>query len=372
MQNIGVDCRLAGIQHAGIGRYIENLVKRLPISNTSYHWTFFFFNNAQAQQVLGELITHTRVKVVISPIDRYSLAEQFQLPRIFQKEKLDLLHVPHFNVPLFYRGKLVITIHDLLWHEYQGLGFTTLSPWLYYMKYVSYRFIVDHAVKNASHIIVPAKTIQQTLEKFYPNLSAKISVTKEGADEQISARIKKGESENSKKILVYVGSLYPHKNLKVVLQALHQLIDFELWIVGTRNVFQERVRTYVEQQKLTSQVHFLGYVPDKELGELLAQSFALVQPSLSEGFGLTGVEAMAMNVPVFASDIPIFHEIYQDGVVYFDPHSADSFVQAAQKFEKLPQSEKEDLVARAKKIARQYSWQKMAEETLEVYQKALQ
>ena len=131
MPTIGIDCRLAGLKHAGIGRYVANLVSRLPKLDSQINWVLFFSDSEQAQEVLPNNQDIPLIKIIFAPIKHYSLAEQVQLPTIFNQEKLDLLHVPHFNVPWFYKGKTVITIHDLLWHEYRGLNATTLSPWKY-------------------------------------------------------------------------------------------------------------------------------------------------------------------------------------------------------------------------------------------------
>lgn len=370
MPHIGVDCRLAGARHAGIGRYTENLVKRLPTLGPEFDWTFFFSDQKQAQEVLGKQISNQRVSMVIVPTRHYSLAEQIKLPQIFAAQELDLLHVPHFNVPLLYQGKFVITIHDLLWHEYQGTQFTTLPGWIYHLKYLGYRVVVSRAVHQARAIFVPAETIRQTLIKFYPVLKSKVHVTKEGVDEQLK---QKAPSENLKKekILLYVGSLYPHKNVRLIIDALPHLKGYQLWIVGTRNVFQERVQAYVKQKNVEDQVRFLGYVPDRELTKLFERVAALVQPSLSEGFGLTGLEAMAQGLPVLASDIPIFKEIYQEGALYFDPKSPASFASAVEKLEKMDKNEKQKIVDQSTKIAHKYSWDKMAEETLSVYRQVL-
>lgn len=374
MQNIGIDCRLAGIRHAGIGRYIENLVKRLVVLEPDFHWILFFYDQEQAQQVLGDVIHLPQVEVILTPIRHYSLAEQLQLPQNFRHQDLDLLHVPHFNVPLRYKGKLIITIHDLLWHEYRGMAFTTLPSWLYYLKYLSYRFIVSQAVHKALKILVPAETIRLTLLHFYPELSQKITVTKEGVDDRLlvaRSPVTQSPAKNQSKILLYVGSLYPHKNLKLVIDALAELPGYELWIVGTRNVFQERVQAYVSEKGLVGQVKFCGYLSDQELSDLRQKVTALVQPSFSEGFGLTGLEAMAFQIPLLASDIAIFKEIYQDGAIYFDPHSLQSFVAACQKLSMYDLAEQKKLLAHASHVAEQYSWDKTAVETLQAYRQLL-
>jgi glycosyltransferase involved in cell wall biosynthesis len=371
MQNIGIDCRLAGIRHAGIGRYTENLVKRLPLLSSEYLWIFFFTDKDQAEQVLGKSISLPNVKVVFAPAKHYSLSEQLQLPKLFKQESLSLLHVPHFNVPLLYGGKLIITIHDLLWHEYRGLSFTTLPSWLYHLKYVGYQLVVGQAVAKATTILVPAQTIKRTLLRYYPSAEKKIVVTKEGVDDKLQNPVGV-QNKATDKNLLYIGSLYPHKNLKVVIDALPKLPDYQLLVVGTRNVFQERVAEYVKQKKLEHQVKFLGYVSDEDLQTLFTKTRALVQPSLSEGFGLTGVEAMAMHVPLLASDIPIFKEIYQDGALYFDPHLPDSFVEAVKTLEDLSSVEHTKFVKTAAKVGEQYSWDSMAKETLEAYKHILQ
>jgi glycosyltransferase involved in cell wall biosynthesis len=372
---IGIDCRLAGKQHAGIGRYIENLVIRLPQIAPENSWVFFFFDQQQAEDVLSKVTPaqKSKIEVILAPVKHYSFAEQIRLPRIFSQARLDLLHVPHFNIPLFYKGKLVVTIHDLLWHEYKGTQVTTLPAWQYWLKHQVYQWIVEQAVKKADRILVPAVTIQQTISRYYPKVKDKILVTPEGIDQNFlnqkkSAAASTVSSSEKNKKLLYVGSLYPHKNIRVVINALKKLPNFTLLIVGTRNVFQDQVRDYTRYHGLESKVQFLGYVPDSELVLLYRQSLALVQPSLSEGFGLTGVEAMAAGLPVIASDIPLFHEVYKDGAVYFNPQESDDFIRAVHR---LADSNRTRLIQKGKRIAQGYSWDKMVLQTAQAYSSVL-
>lgn len=361
-KRIGIDCRLAGAKHAGIGRYVANLVTQLlkqPMSDVKL--VLFFFDQSQAEAVLGKQLKNPQLEIVIAPIKHYGLSEQRLLPAIYRKAQLDLLHVPHWNVPLFYRGKLLITVHDLLWHQQKGMHMTTLSPWQYALKYLIYLYVVKQAVKKASVIFVPAATISETVAHYYPFAKDKIVVTKEGVSDNY--RLNK-TPQRVKKQLVYTGSLYPHKNLSLVIRSLHKLSKYKLLIVGARSVFQEQVQELVKRYKVKDQVQMLGYVNDKSLCELYQQSSALVQPSLSEGFGLTGLEAMAAGTPVLASDIPIFKEIYQDAAIFFDPHSTSSFVQAVKNLEI---NKRADLIKRGQRVALQYQWSKMAEITLQHY-----
>lgn len=368
-QRIGVDCRLAGQRHAGIGRYVENLISRLPALAPEIDWIYFFHDAEQAAEISGW--KQKNVELVYVPVRHYTVQEQLLLPRVFGQKKLDLLHVPHFNVPIFYRGKMIITIHDLLWHEYKGNHVTTLPAWKYRLKYGLYRYTVNSAISRAQTVLVPAETIRKTVSKQYPVAKRKIIVTPEGVDtdiflvgrSQASLRgLKKGKN------ILYVGSLYPHKNIRLVIDALHQLSGYTLMLVGSRNVFQEEVEKYVSEKGLSRRVFFLGHLSDSELAEVFPNVTALVQPSLSEGFGLTGIEAMASGVPVLASRIPIFEEIYQDAAIFFDPKSTESLIKAVKSLVVL---DRQKLILSGKKVAAQYSWSKMVEQTLAAYQQLL-
>lgn len=378
---IGIDCRLGGLAHAGIGRYCEQLVYHLvtnPQHTENTTWVLFFFDQTQINDSdhFSSVIKYPNVEVVFAPIRHYTIAEQIKMNQIFRAARLDLLHVPHFNVPVLYSKPYVVTIHDLLWHEYQGVGVTTLPKWLYWIKYLGYRFISAAAIKRAQAIIVPAKTVKTEILKRFPVAKNRIHVTYEGVDTTaLSANKKISKTEAvpqlPKPFLLYVGSLYPHKNIEVVLEALTSEPEVHLALVGSRNIFQDQVKKQVATLGISDQVHFLGYVPDGELGELYQQASALVQPSLSEGFGLTGIEAMAMNCPVLASNIPIFKEIYGDAAILFDPHSPESLKQGLAKLRSLSTKERQNLIKKGQDQMNKYDWQKMAEETYSVYQSTI-
>lgn len=357
---IGIDCRLSGVSHAGIGRYIENLIRELVASETAHTYVLFFSNQKQVVQAFGKTIPNS-VEIVYAPVRHYTVREQLILPFLFLREKLDLLHVPHFNIPIFYPKKMVVTIHDLLWHEIRGSQVTTLPQWQYWAKYFFYLLVTRFAILRSKIIFVPAKTIRNTIESYYPGTDKKIIVTPEGVDRRIAK--KSNTAVNSKKNqLLYVGSLYPHKNVGVILEALKALPSHNLVIVGARNAFRDALEKKVHQMKLTDAVTLAGYVPDDRLAELYQESRALIQPSLSEGFGLTGLEAIQLGTPVVASDIPIFHEIYQDMATFFDPYDPATLISAIRaKPPELDDGHKREML-------KQYSWTKMSQETRSAYE----
>lgn len=355
---IGIDCRLAGRQHAGIGRYIENLVRELGSLSTEHTFVLFFATNLQPKEIFNGVVPK-HFEFVFAPVAHYSLSEQFKLPLLFLSAKLDLLHIPHFNVPIFYPLPLIVTIHDLLWHEVRGARVTTLPVWLYWIKYFFYRLVTRIAVSRAKIILVPTKTIAQCVTKHYPQTKNKIIVSYEGCDPQL---LKTSKSvPRDKNALLYVGSLYPHKNISIVFEILKKYPRLRLTIVSARNAFRSGIEDVVKTLKLSNQVIFKDAINDAALSIEYRRASVLLQPSISEGFGLTGLEALVLKTPVIASDIPIFHEIYGSLADFFNPHDAKSLEILLNKKRRYPSQ------TDVEKLLNKFSWNKMAITTLKAY-----
>lgn len=367
---VGIDCRLAGKRHAGIGRYTVELVKRVT-AHTEIDWVLFYSDLDQIEQIFPSSKVPNHCQLIHTPVQHYTFQEQWHMNAIFTKASLDLLHVPHFNIPVLYSRPLVITIHDLLWHEHRGAEVTTLTPWKYWIKYGFYRLVTRAAVAKALRIFVPTKAVQQTLEKYFPTSHTKTIITPEGISEELLEQAHKHVStkRNPKKLL-YVGSLYPHKNVELILKVLKELPEYFLTIVSSRTVFREKLKKKVEQLGLTKRVIFLSNITDEKLAHEYQTTKTLIQPSFSEGFGLTGIEAMAFNTPVLASDIPVFHEVYGEAALYFNPRSTSDLTKSLTSLENKEQLHK--LAQTAPQIVQKNDWETLAKTTLKTYQQALQ
>lgn len=364
---IGIDCRLWGVKHAGIGRYTENLVKNLEEIDKENKYVLF----CRSEDV-EKLPKFRGGKILTADVQHYTLKEQITLPKLFFSENLDLLHVPHFNVPLFYRGKFVVTIHDVLWHHVKGLSVTTLSPLVYGIKYAGYRTVVRSAVKRAAKIITPTNFVKDDLVRRFAIQPDKVRVTPEGVTEQKAKNIR-----HSKKVLekykieepylLYVGSLYPHKNLEIAVKAVKQLNGkMNFVIAGSRNLFTDRFKDFVKKEKAESFINLVGYVPDGELSALYSNAFAFIFPTLSEGFGLPGLEAMAAGCPVLCSDIEVLHEVYGDAAFYFSPHDLKQITELIHELLRRTKL-RDEMIRKGKERVRLYSWRKMATQTLGIY-----
>ena len=374
---IGIDARFAGPEGTGLGKYTEELILNLamldkkneyPIFLRSKNWNFFKLPK--------------NFKKVLADIKWYSKDEQLKLSGIFSKEKLDLLHIPHFNVPILYRGKFIATIHDLIHHQFSEQSATTKNFLMFKIKRTAYKTIIYSAVRRAAKIIVPSNFVKKQVISAFKINPEKIIVTYEAAEEEYFGQLKnsKLKTQNLLKMLkiktpyiIYVGNAYPHKNLERLLDAFKILINHHstrvtnLVIVCLRDVFSERLNAEIAKRDLESQVALCGYLESKDLKLLFDYAKAYVFPSLSEGFGIPGLNAMAANIPVVCSDIPTLQEIYQDAALYFDPGNSGDI---ADKIKKILEDQKTRAILVKKGMGQvgKYSWQKMARETLDVYE----
>lgn len=179
-----------------------------------------------------------------------------------------------------------------------------------------------------------------------------------------------------KHYFIYVGNAYPHKNLGRLIEAMVLINkevkeDIGLAIVSSRNVFVQRLEALIKKLNAENYIKLLGFVPDEKLAGLYKGSTAFVFPSISEGFGLPGLEAMASGSLVLASDIPVFREIYQDNAIYFNPFDVGSIKDTMKSALEAGAGEREKRTSKGRQFAKRYSWLKMARQTLDVYNNAL-
>ncbi len=365
---IGIDCRFVGPEGTGLGKYTEKLVLNLvKIDKRNTYILFLRKNNWDYLRVSAK-----NIKRVIADVPWYSFAEQLKLLKIFSRENLDILHVPHFNVPLIYSGKLVITIHDLIHHEFTQESATTRNLVIFKVKRLAYNLVITLAVKKAKKIIAPSNFVREKLIKTFKLQKEKIITIYEAAEEEYF-RNQKPETRNQKPFLIYVGNVYPHKNLNKLLDAFkiltthHSPLTTHLILVCPRDVFWNRLTEQIDKRELSKVVQTRGYTHPKELAALFRGASAYIFPSLSEGFGIPGLNAMAAKLPLLASDIGVFREVYGDAALYFDPKNPKDIAAKIRKV-LIDSKERSLLIEKGEKQVKKYSWQKMARETLKVYE----
>jgi len=369
---IGIDARFFGPLETGIGRYVERLVTHLAAIDTQNEYVLFLRQRGYDWwQPPNERWTK-----VLADHNWYGFAEQRHMPGLFRRAKLDLLHVPHFNVPLLTRSKFVVTIHDLILDEFPTERATTLEPLLFSIKFRAYQASVRHAVHGSRAIITVSEHSKQRLIESFKAPAEKVAVTYESVDPLPHAVPFQTLVEHGvrRPYILHVGNSYPHKNLDRLIAAVdlvsRRAIDFQLVLVGKDDYFSKRLRLEVERRQLKN-VLFYGFAADQELSSLYQHAQAYFFPSLSEGFGLPGLEAMQAGTPVYAARASCLPEVFGSGASFFDPLDPTSIAQSidgALHDTLLRQR----LIAAGRERLTHYSWRRMAEQTLQVYEQASQ
>lgn len=369
MKHIIIDARLYGSKHTGIGRYTKNLLKslvELP-DFKKYKFTLIIYKNLENEikKDLGDNFNY-----VTTNIQHYSLKEQLLLPFLIYKLKPDLVHFTHFNKPIFYLKKSVVTIHDLIKHFSKGKDTTTKNQFLYQIKYFFY-LILTRITISQNQIIVPSNYWRDFLIKKYHLKNSRVITTYEAVDPFFLANAKNETIiKNPQNYLVYTGNLYPHKNIIVVLKAIQELPNIKLKIICARDFFSEKLSKQINHLHLKKQVEFLGYLDDQQFKKVYKNAIALIHPSLMEGFSLTGLEAMALNCPVISSNSSCLPEIYGNSVLYFDPNNSNELVQKINQLKNNLEL-RQKLINLGHQQIKKYSWNKTAKETMAVYEKLL-
>lgn len=381
MAKILIDGRFYGLEHAGLGRYTMGLVDNLNRLDKTNNYQIFL-----RKKYFNTLKLASNWKKIECNIAHYSLDEQLRLPLALSRINYDVFHALNPNIPLLFlflnklvlKKKIIITVHDTTQLK-TDLQATTLPLPYYYLKNFGYKILFREAVVSSDAIITPTRHVKDEIVSGYGLGRKKVKAIYEGVSEEGFEEMTNELAKNhkiKKPYFIYVGNAYPHKNVEKAIDAVSLLnksrkAQADFVIVSARNDFVKKLGKYTKGRGFASFVKYLGYVPDAEMNVLLANSVAFVYPSLSEGFGLPGLEAMRAGTLVLASDISVFKEVYKNHATYFDPLEVKSIADAMKKSLSISLSERKKSTENAKKFAKRYSWNKMAKETLQVYNEAL-
>jgi glycosyltransferase involved in cell wall biosynthesis len=366
--NIGIDARL--ILQSGVGRYIRNLIKELSILDKENYYYIFLNDDAFDNY---KLPNHRWQKIAVN-IPWHTLKEQFLMPKIFNDYQLDLVHIPYFNLPLFYQKKYLVTIHDLtVMHVDTGRA-TTLPKPIYLLKKLGLYILLYVGMRRASRILTVSQTSKNEIIDHFKIAPNRISVTYEGIDQQLIDYFKQEKSKKpiiDKPYFLYVGNAYPHKNLEFLISTFKKFTaqnsKYSLVLVGKKDIFYQKIELSLQNYSDKEKIIFFGETDDRSLANLYINAINFIFPSLMEGFGLPAFEALIAGKNVLVSDIPIFRELLENNAIYFNPNSEKSLLSALQNSVKI--SEYQSLNKYI--IPDKFNYQEMAKQTLTIYQKII-
>ena len=359
VRRIAIDCRMW--EASGIGTYLQNLaprvIRRMPATK------FALLGNAPS---LADLRTdNVSVRPLAAPI--YSVQEQWAVPQAVPGGTA-LLWSPHYNLPVFSPCPVVVTIHDIL-----HLAMPELFPGWSKQLYAAVMFRA--AVRKARAILTGSRFTAEELSRLLGRwvVKERVHVVPDGVDESWFG-ILPGPRPQERKYLLYVGNVKPHKNLRRLAEAFAMIKDsmtIDLVIVGEREGFLTGdAELTAATAHLGDRVHFTGRVALADLRQYYRHACALVLPSLYEGFGLTALEAMAVGCPVAVSRAASLPEVCGDAALYFDPADTADLAAALRRIAS-DDGLRSDLTARGIRRAREYSWERSADQTIEVIQAVL-
>jgi glycosyltransferase involved in cell wall biosynthesis len=328
-----------------------------------------FFN--QLTPNLDQIYRPFGHEMVATGIGHYSIAEQIKLPFILKRYKLDLVHFPHFNVPLLYRKPFMVTIHDLTHTKFPGRKKSHI------LHRFAYNLVLINAIRAAKKIIAVSQSTKNEILEHFSSISAdKIQVVYEGASEYYAMTNKdEAMAQLQKKFgftrpfLLYVGVWRRYKNLPMLAKAFDKLaeqFDYDLVLAGEPDPFYPEIKEQVMGIKHKDRIRAIGRVNDADLKNLYNAADLTVMPSLHEGFGLPLLESAACGTGVACSDIPTLREVMGQAAEYFDPTNLDNMTDVLSEL-LSNHTRLEELANLALNRVKHFSWKQAAAETIAIY-----
>ena len=330
----------------------------------------------QTKKTISETkFLNLKFKTVPVDIKWHSLKEQTKFSLLLNSFNLDVMHFTYFSVPIFYRKNYLVTVHDLIRNKFVTGKSSTLPFPVYITKQLAYKFVLKNALKKSKKIIVPSLAVKNDILKTYKKINPKkIEVTYEGGFEgntiESKAELKKPIRQQ---YFLRVGNYFPHKNVKALFTAFKLFIgnsknkNIKLVLVGKKDYFFREIEKSVNKLEISENIIFMENKTDNELISLYSNSIATIVPSYNEGFSLTAVEAMSLGSPLILSDIDVHREICGNLAFYFNPNDSYELYEKLNKVVTLKASEKKRIQQREMDQVKNYSWKKMASETLRIY-----
>ncbi|HUC88258.1 MAG TPA: glycosyltransferase family 1 protein [Candidatus Binatia bacterium] len=362
MKTIVIDARESGTT---TGRYMDKLIEYLYKLQPPYD--FIILTRHHRVAYMAHLAP--RFKTIATSYKEFTFDEQIAFKKQIESLKADLVHFCIVQQPVFYRRPVVTTMQDLTTVRFKN---PDKNPVVFTIKQQVYKWVNKRVAHKSRAIITPTQFVKDDVVSFTGIDPAKITVTHESAD-KITERAEPLKSLESKEFIMYIGRPTPHKNLErliqafVALQAAHP--DLKLVLAGKKDANYERIEARVKFENIEN-VIFTDFISEGNLRWLYEHCAAYVVPSLSEGFGLPGLEAMVHGAPVLSSNATCLPEVYGQAAHYFDPLDVSAMASAINDV-LTDKALKQKLIEAGEKQVKKYSWQRMAEQTLAVYDKCL-
>lgn len=366
----------------GIGHYTYNLIhelanKKIPIEI----FTNQMLNKKRIETINISGLQNVKLRNKIYPykvIRRLMGSNKlYEFPiDVFENKSYksnSIFHATNFiSMPTKY-AKQVITIHDLAFMKFPEVVEQHIYD--YMMRWVPY------SITKADQIIADSLQTKKDILEYFNVPEDKINVVYLAADKRFHKQDEQQiqnirEKYNlSEEYILYIGTLEPKKNLVTLIDVYYLLkgkysIKEKLVIVGAKGWKFNSIFEKVKQLHLENDIIFMGYIADEDLPAIYSGANVFTFPSLYEGFGIPLLEAMQCEVPVVVSNTSCIPEVVDKAAMLVDPYDVEGW---AENIYKIISNKilREDLITKGIEQASKFSWEKLANETLAVYEKAL-
>ena len=347
------------------GRYIRKLIENLEQLEPEHEFVILLLpKDFDAYQPGAP--NFSKIK---APYKEFTFSEQLGFLRLCRNLKADLIHFPMIQQPILYTGKVVTTPNDLTTVRFRN---PHTRPLVFFTKLQVYKFVIHTVARKSKALLTYSQFVKQDIVEYTGVSPEKITVTLLSAD-KISVPAEEFKPLKNKPFIMYVGRALPHKNLRRLIDAFSLLQkdnpELRLVLVGKKDDQLERHIAYAKNNSIKNIV-ITGYVSEGHLRWLYENTACYCFPSLSEGFGLPSLEAMAHGAPVASSNATCLPEVNGDAAHYFNPLDVNDI---AEKINDVLTDDKlrSGLIKKGSEQVKKYSWRRMAEQTLDVYNKCL-
>ena len=363
MAKIVIDARRI---RSSTGRYIHELIKQLEKQDSEHDYHIVVHtNDADTWQP-----TKDNFQLHVVPYDHYTFGEQLGFAVFLYRLKPDLVHFSMPQQPLLYFGKRITTVHDLTLVFYKNLDKNKLIYWIEQRVFI---LLLKNVVRRSKFTITPTKFVRDQLRNYVKTKPEKIIHTYEAVDHFQKQQPEAVHSLGKSQFILYLGNAYPYKNVQALIdayvQAQKKFPKLKLALAGKIDFFYQWHIDYVAEQKING-VHFLDFVSDEQAAWLYQNAQLFVFPSLSEGFGLPGLEAMVYGCPVIAANNTTLPEIYGSAAYYFDPTKTKDISNAIITC-LSDKTKQEQMRQKSLQQWKKFSWHTTAKQTLQLYNSAI-
>ncbi len=376
---VGINAHLLSFsgtyRQAGLSRYIDELLFQIPGEAPDLDFTGYIGNVQPPASVRNRVPDNLILKHGVLPTRRAPVRiawEQTSLPIAAARSHLDLLHCPVNIRPLVSPCPTLITVHDLIFlrspqsfHSAKRFYLATMTGW---------------SARHSRHIIAVSHATRRDIIELLHVDPRRVTTVHNGVGEQFKPAVSTQKEEFRReqgiagRVILYVGTLEPRKNLPLLLKAFAQLVedpqfsDVTLYVGGSKGWYYDEVFATAERLNLTQseRVRFMGRVPDAELSLWYNIATVFAYPSMYEGFGLPALEAMSCGTPVITSNTSALPEVVGNAGLLLDPHDEAAWTASLRSL-LLDDTKRAALSEQARRQAGKFSWQRSAQETVAVY-----